>query len=338
MDAFLSATGSNLLAVGVSEDSAKFLRVASITIGAYDYFLTLPAEYRFYTSQTLITRPSLACVLFILIRYISIITIVVSNIGAFATFTIDACEHFYLVSPSFKVVQIIVCQAILSVRTFAISKRNKPVGWLLGIMFITFAAGQWFVNLFGRVPNVGTGHCTSGNEDGLLIAYVHYIFAMIFDLVTLLISSYYLLGRSPMTHFSFSRIVRILLFDGIGYFFLLTIINVLNLIMYKTSPKSLQSAGASLGYAVTWIMSQRILIHLHEISDSSSRGRTPKDARGGGMGGQPDSGGGSGHEMGIRITIRKDIEHDGDPDLGDLDPTKTQTLHSDGAKRDTYDV
>ncbi|EJD42713.1 hypothetical protein AURDEDRAFT_168236 [Auricularia subglabra TFB-10046 SS5] len=326
-------TGSKLLAAAVSEDSAKYLRVSSISVAAYDYMITLPAEYRFYRSQTRWTRPSMACILFILIRYSSVLVITISNIGQFGHFSHDACEHFYLVSPVFKgahssrILQTVICQAILSVRTYAISKREPWVAYLLVAMFFSFMAGETFVNVYARVPNNGTGQyvCTSGNTAGYLVAWIHYVLSMTYDLVTLLISSYYLLGRSPVTYFSFSRIARILLVDGIGYFFILTAVNILNLILYKSAPTTLQSAGASLGYAITMIMAQRILIHLRDISDDSSRGRTPKERPTTGAG--PD--GTSGHEMGIRITIRRDVEvDDGGADTG--------TLHSGRKDRETF--
>ncbi|KZV89610.1 hypothetical protein EXIGLDRAFT_771596 [Exidia glandulosa HHB12029] len=335
MDIFKSPS---FLATAVSEDSAKYLRIASISIGAYDYLITLPAEWRFYRSQTNWARPSIACVLFILIRrgrvcrYFSILSITVSNIGQFAWFSPAACDKFFLVSPIFKVVQTVICQAILSVRTYAISKREPWVAYLMTASFFAFMVAEAFVNIYQRPTTALDSACTSGNAEGHLIAWTHYVLSMVYDLATLIISSYYLLGRSPMTYFSFSRLARMMMFDGIGYFFVLTAVNILNIILYKTAPTALQSAGASLGYAITWIMAQRILIHLRDMSDESSRGRTPKDL--------PPTGGArlhdtSAHEMGIRITIRRDVENYADaPDA----TRSTGTLHSGRKERDEFDV
>lgn len=66
-----------------------------------------------------------------------------------------------------------------------------------------------------------------------------------------------------------ARIVSVLrqcrmLYDGLGYFVALTASNILNLILYRASDVNIQSAGVSLSYSVTWIMSQRILIHLRD--------------------------------------------------------------------------
>ncbi|EJD43052.1 hypothetical protein AURDEDRAFT_168006 [Auricularia subglabra TFB-10046 SS5] len=170
---------------------------------------------------------------------------------------------------------------------------------------------------------------------------------MTYDLVTLIISSYYLLGRSPIAYFSFSRIARMIIFDGLGFFFLLTAVNILNLILFKTSPTALQAAGSvpalvasQYSLAPRWLTAAQRRVHppgrvLHltcviEIGDDTSRGRTPKEAPNF-MGGE----GGSSHEMGIRITIRREVQHDGDDPSGT--PTaKSVTLGSADKNREAF--
>ncbi|KAF5386139.1 hypothetical protein D9615_002347 [Tricholomella constricta] len=56
-----------------------------------------------------------------------------------------------------------------------------------------------------------------------------------------------------------------MLYDGIGYFVALAAVNVLNLILYKKA-QDIQTAAASLAYCVSWIMSQRLLMHLYDAS------------------------------------------------------------------------
>lgn len=129
------------------------LRVASLAIAFYDYILTLPAEWRFYRSQRSVLQPSVACILFILIRYTSILALTISNYGFFATdFTPDSCRHFFWAAPILKVVQTMVSQAILAVRTVNISRRTPWVKWIIIMLFITFTTLEWFTNLFQRNP------------------------------------------------------------------------------------------------------------------------------------------------------------------------------------------
>ena len=113
-----------------------------------------------------------------------------------------------------------------------------------------------------------------------VVAWIHYLLSMCYDLLTLLISSYYLLGRQPCLYLSFSSMARVLLVDGLGYFVMLTAVNIVNLVFFKTAPTTaLQTAASSLGYTVTMIGGQRILIHLRGklrqssgVKDGGSRG------------------------------------------------------------------
>ncbi|KAH7882419.1 hypothetical protein F5I97DRAFT_363864 [Phlebopus sp. FC_14] len=247
-----------------SVSTEKYLRVASISVALYDYLITLPAEWRFYRSQSHVFRLSLACILFILIRYSSILVMVVSNYGVFTTtFTAESCAHYYLIAPIFKVVQVMVSQVILGVRAFNITRRNRRVGIGLLIFYFITVGFEWFINLYDRIPSVDNGNCTPGNSPHQT-AWLFYLFAMLYDSVTLVISTVYLL-RYNTTKGRFSRLIRAMLYDGLGYFVVLTAVNIFNLILYQASDDAVQSSGASLGYGVTWIMSQRILIHLREM-------------------------------------------------------------------------
>ncbi|KAH9177312.1 hypothetical protein EDB89DRAFT_1535548 [Lactarius sanguifluus] len=47
--------------------------------------------------------------------------------------------------------------------------------------------------------------------------------------------------------------------------------NLANILMFRGTDHVLQTTGASFGYSVTWIMSQRILIHLRDTRTNPSR-------------------------------------------------------------------
>jgi len=258
----------NSRAVVDSETSDKYLRIASISIALYDYIITLPAEWRFYRSQSSIFNLSIACILFILIRYVSIIVMLVSNYGNFATnFTQETCQHYYMMAPIFKVIQTMVSQVILGVRTWNIARRDKRIGMVLVLLFFTSITLEWFTNMFARIPVVVDGNCTPGNSGKTLSAWLYYVIAMMYDLVILTISTTHLLQYDILSS-RLERVVKVLMYDGIGYLVVLTGSNILNIVLYRESNVQTQSAGASIGYAVTWIMSQRILIHLREMQEA----------------------------------------------------------------------
>jgi len=251
----------------VGTETEKYLRIVSLSIAGYDYLITLPAEFRFYRSQSDIFRPSLGCVLFVLIRYISIVVMVVSNYGVLATsFTVASCNNYYQIASIFKVLQTMISQVILGVRTFNIARRTKGVGVGLAIAFFITTGLEWFTNMYHRIPVLAHGSCTPGSDGTHPTAWVYYVVAMAWDTGALSISTFYLV-RYNSVNGRLSRLIRTMIYDGLGYFLILTAVNVFNLVLYRESNQAVQSAGASLGYAVTWIMSQRILLHLRELSE-----------------------------------------------------------------------
>ncbi|KAG2048122.1 hypothetical protein BDR06DRAFT_789712 [Suillus hirtellus] len=149
-----------------STTSEKYMRIASISIAFYDYILTLPAEWRLYRSQSSIPHMSLSCILFILIRYVSIVAVVASNYGYFSTsFTQQACQQYYLVPPIFKVIQMMIAQVILGVRTFNVSRRGRGVGISLLLIYFLIVVIEWFTDIFGRAPVVINSRTTDTGPD-----------------------------------------------------------------------------------------------------------------------------------------------------------------------------
>ncbi|KAG2747203.1 hypothetical protein P692DRAFT_20737699 [Suillus brevipes Sb2] len=186
-----------------STSSEKYMRVASISIAFYDYILTLPAEWRFYRSQPSLFHISLSCVLFILIRYVSIVTIVVSNYGYFSTnFTEHACQQYYLAAPIFKVVQTMISQVILGVRTFNVARRNRRIGIALLLIYLFLVSVEWFTDISQRAPLhlISFYHsCTSADAGKTLSTWFFYLAAMLYDIVVVTISTMHLLYYDPLS-------------------------------------------------------------------------------------------------------------------------------------------
>ncbi|KAG2124870.1 hypothetical protein DEU56DRAFT_588799 [Suillus clintonianus] len=247
-----------------SVTTEKYFRIAAVSVAFYDYLITLPAEWRFYRSQSSIFHISLACALFILIRYVSIVVILFSNYGFFSTaFTLQTCRQYYLLAPIFKVVQTMISQVILGVRTFNIVRRERRIGIALLLLYLVSVSAEWFAVLFHGTPASVNGNCTSANTGKVLTTWFYYLAVMMYDIVMVTVSTIHLLRYNPLSS-RVEQLIRVLIYDGIGYFIALSVSNVLNLILYHTTNVETQTAGSSMGYAVTWIMSQRILINIRE--------------------------------------------------------------------------
>ncbi|KAF8266916.1 hypothetical protein EI94DRAFT_121652 [Lactarius quietus] len=223
------------------------LRIASLTLGAYDYLMTLPAEYRIYKSSN--RR---------------------SNVGFFHHgFKSNTCEHYFMLSPVFKVIQMMASQAILAIRTYGISQRSPYVGWTLMVTYLLVAGFQWFTSMYARVPysidvsaavivialsvievrmTIPTtphqGNCTilSSHPKSPISTWSFYMVAMLFDCLTLSISTFYLMRVRAATSNS-SRLLKILLYDGLGYFVVLTLTNMANILLYRGIGSVIQTTG-----------------------------------------------------------------------------------------------
>ncbi|KIY65879.1 hypothetical protein CYLTODRAFT_399754 [Cylindrobasidium torrendii FP15055 ss-10] len=207
---------------------------------------------------------------------------VVSSVGYFSkSFTVESCKHYYMLPVVFKVIQIAVCQIILAIRTYSVSRKNRNVGIVLSVALVIVTALQFFTNIYGRIPLLHEdGACTSGNDPTKLVNWMFYVWAIIYDILTLSLSTYYLIrGGSGLK--GMTNLVKTMVVDGLGYIVVLTAINILNLILYRTRVPEAQAAGATLGFAFTWIMSQNMLIKIRKVVNGSNRMNTVFSSSGG---------------------------------------------------------
>lgn len=251
--------------------ATAYLRVASIAIAGYSFIETAPSVWKFYRDQLRSGRVTTSLVMLILIQFSSIMVLVISNFGFFYShFTIESCRHYYLLPSVFKVLQAMVSQMILGIRAFNLSTRSRRIGMILIFLYVSTCTMEWLPTLYRRIPTVDEhGNCRGkfDSKSVPLNAWVYYVAAIVYDVGVTVISVGYLLKHkhTSISHTMLSRITRMMLYDGIGYFVFLTGVNVVNLMIYRSNSE-MQTAGASLGYAATWIFTQRLLIHLHEMS------------------------------------------------------------------------
>jgi len=204
------------------------------------------------------------------------------------------------------------CQAVLGIRAFSLSRRSRWIGWSLLLCYLCVSVLQWVTTLYGRQqvidePLAVSNHffslvspinshfqsrCRTVSTASGLGAWLYYFVAIFYDAVITIIALAYLLkykSAAPSCS-GISHLTAIMAYDGFGYLIVLTTSNIFNLILYITYQNldDVQSAGVSVGYAVTWIMSQRLLTHLHEaylegknhnVNEVFTMPKTPNTAR-----------------------------------------------------------
>ncbi|KAF9231396.1 hypothetical protein BU15DRAFT_68363 [Melanogaster broomeanus] len=264
---------------------AAYIRIGSTSIAAYELVV------EFYETEWKSGRVSVSLCLFVLIRVTSIALLIISNIGFFYDrFSYESCHTFYLIAPILKALQITVSQCIMGVRTYNISGRSRGIGSFL-LVFYVISCGvrllndlivcpfltkpkqlQWYANIYKRTPSFdpAVGDCLgkllSGNRIG---SWFYYVVAIVYDVTTTSISIYYLLNRLVLFdphgaerqaffhrifRFIDSRLRRLfnsMLYDGMGYFVMLT-------------GEPVQTAAVTIGYVMTWLMSQKLIINQYK--------------------------------------------------------------------------
>ncbi|KAF7375932.1 hypothetical protein MSAN_00007800 [Mycena sanguinolenta] len=288
---------------GSSHEISGYMRVGSLAVAFYDYLQTLPFEYRMWRRAwkgrqltyiysllaplrvlTVFYANRLSFTLFLLIRYASILVLVVSNFGFFYPgFTEESCQRYFLTPSIFKgfpifgidrpqlltyygkVNQVMISQAILGFRAYNLSRKSARFAYGLFFLFILASTLEWLATLHNRKEQFSEefGNCSSSSPRSLWGGWAHYAVAIVYDFIITVICIFFLLKLKTSKGSVMSRVTKMMLVDGIWYFIGLALVNFLNLGFYRATPLEVQTAAASLGYCVTWIMSQRLLIHLH---------------------------------------------------------------------------
>ncbi|KDN35983.1 hypothetical protein RSAG8_11134, partial [Rhizoctonia solani AG-8 WAC10335] len=134
--------------ISPSSQTAAYMRVAAMTLAAYDWVITLRPEIRLYKRHKAFSK---AVILFALIRYVSIAAIILSNVGFFGTgFSARACHHYHLVAPLTKMFATLISQVIISIRTYAISRKSRWVLYALSTLFIISCVPEVLGNAWQR--------------------------------------------------------------------------------------------------------------------------------------------------------------------------------------------
>ncbi|KAK7017813.1 hypothetical protein R3P38DRAFT_3560439 [Favolaschia claudopus] len=246
---------------------AAYLRVAAYAIALFECV---------QCSHLNAYAHSIACNLFILLRILGATALLIGAFGFFHHgFTTAQCNQFFWLFPIFKLFLYIVSQVILSLRTYAVSRKSSVVLYMLVGLFLISGAAEFAATFWKRVRD-----CTSGNLPGVKVASLFYAGTLLFDIGALSLTAVYLWKFSNSSR-ALSRLAKMMIEDGIMYFVALTSMNIVNLIFFQDQDPVLQSAASSLGFAVTMIYSGRFILTLSERSrdglsgDDSHSSRTP---------------------------------------------------------------
>ncbi|VDC02833.1 unnamed protein product [Peniophora sp. CBMAI 1063] len=246
----------------------SYVRMAMIGIACYDYVRTLPEEIAIYgdywrkrKQRGCFFPPDVA--LFVLIRYVSAATIGYYNATYFLGMSEEMCARTHAIPVTLKLIQTIVSQIIIGLRTYTLARYSTRVKHFLIVIFLVTCGLEAFSNYFRRVLLWHDRLCTTGNLPGLMFTFTYYIWAVVYDVCAISIATYYLFSLHLETK---SLLIRQMLLDGLGYLVVLTAINLTNLIFYLSAKQYLQVRAITVGITFTWILSQGMIIHTRKAA------------------------------------------------------------------------
>ncbi|KAH8827832.1 hypothetical protein DL96DRAFT_1600546 [Flagelloscypha sp. PMI_526] len=260
-------------------DATKYFRIVALAWFTYDWVLTFPAELRLYRRQSSWSRPSTACVLLILCRYLGLFALLFNFIGFFSHIfpeegVSSACEVFYLFIPVTQCLASWASHAIFVVRTSAICQHAGRWRWVFISSAVVASVLEMFSQLYSFVGlwKVGSsGNCLIQFSDKRNVAWLYYAASTAFDFI-IIVATYRGLQISHTSALSATRsssgttlnFNQVLWGSTIVYFAVTTFWNILNLVYYAIYNSSNATVLTAVAIAMTSMMSSRVILDMHE--------------------------------------------------------------------------
>ncbi|KAJ7500896.1 hypothetical protein B0H11DRAFT_1994886 [Mycena galericulata] len=223
------------------------MRAAAASIYFFDYVMTLPSEYQVYQRQRQFWKPSPACILSVLVRYATLIAIVMATAFFFGThWTEKTCVP--AVGGALRAFSASIVSLIFLWRTWAIWHKSRAILYFLMVALIPTTVFKC-TGVFGAKQT----SCVS------LILNKHPVpmAAPVFDALSCGLSTYRLIlnlrnGTS-----------------GLGDFFISVGLQVLNLIFLLSPNAAKQNTMITFTNAITGLLAQRVAQDTSRTRDRS---------------------------------------------------------------------
>ncbi|KAJ7061590.1 hypothetical protein C8F01DRAFT_1137831 [Mycena amicta] len=243
------------------------VRITSLSVLVYDFLITIPSEIRLYRRQKSFLKPSLPCIFFILARYVGLFYICWVSYVFFGTgWTDTSCGRVAPVGSVLRSLVSSISSGVFVWRTWAIWGKNRYIWMGMTLVLIPVAVFSYAPGLV-QVPVVVNGGCTavSRGNGPLSFKWTFALVNLIFDTLACVLGSIPLIRNVRQ---GTGQVSSILLADGLGYFVVAVVSQVLNLSFLLNNDKSKQGTMLTLQTIITSILSQRIITALAERTSS----------------------------------------------------------------------
>ncbi|KAH7924166.1 hypothetical protein BV22DRAFT_532808 [Leucogyrophana mollusca] len=246
--------------------ASKYMKVAGLTILAYDYCITADQEIALLWG----TEWGIARILFCVARYLPFVDAAVYHYYAFADFSgpdgYHRCFSVYYAALWLNVLGICAAEGLLILRTYAILKCRKALlyGLLVFVTAVLIAAfviqgrmGQGLA--YGPPPAPWIPGCFPTKNNNSLFSF--FILLVIFESAILGLTVYQ--AKRHLRRWS-SRLVQSLYRDGLLYVTVLLFMSTVNIIVMTTIPANYNEVFYTFPGIMHSVLASRIMFKIRE--------------------------------------------------------------------------
>ncbi|KAK7001370.1 hypothetical protein R3P38DRAFT_3048777 [Favolaschia claudopus] len=275
-----------------SASVAEFLHVVSVaqtyiacttSILVWDWLSCLPQEWRYIWKSGGGWSP--VKVLYLLVRYYTLVVLVVTDIWFFASWSESSCAQHVRILPGIAVIIDLSVEMVLAIRVYALYQTNRRMGIFLVVLLAAFLGVMVAVPIlafdYTRLPS-WPGPCIVTGKPSIagpkfIIAF--YASPMAFDMVMTFLTVYKVIEHNRRAGSSslMNRIVR----DGLLYFFAITSLNLLNVVFFIQRDELIQAINAPMSIQLSSVLCCRLILNLRASSDARPGAKKFSNTRGG---------------------------------------------------------
>jgi len=248
--------------------ASKLYATASWALASYEYLITFDKELSRIWSRSF----SIMTILWAINRYVFLISFAPTILFLFIPLSSEQCLSFVKFPGIMQIILNISTGITLSLRTYALYSNNKWILiFLMPFLLAEVAVEAWAVSGGDRVPLpkgfsgcILTGKESQGNRFVAFWVGQLVVPTLIFVLTIGKGVSLYRYGTSR------SRVLRIMLRDGLMYFLIIFLANVVNVVTYVVAPPDLHAVNAPFSDMITALMICRLILNLRTDLDEDT--------------------------------------------------------------------
>ncbi|KAF5324611.1 hypothetical protein D9611_004569 [Ephemerocybe angulata] len=253
-----------------------------VSVAVWDWLTCLKMEWDYiWTKEWSIIKG-----LYIWTRYYSLVAFAV-NLWLFqSNFSQEECKTLHYLIAAMCMWSTLGSEAILAVRTYAFLGKQRWLGALLAATLLGEMAFLLYVSVAGvsQIPPIpigdATGPCTASDKPGQHVVSGYWLAPVAFDLICTFLTLWKAMKLQRLV--KSSRVVKIFIREGLGYFLCVCAVNVLNAAFMFQSNPNLQNINSFLALILSQVLCCRLVLNLKgaqepakNLSSSDQQSFTP---------------------------------------------------------------